>query len=396
MYGEVKPRILIEGADGVAIDLPIAFKRHRVITVLNAESIKDIDHYHCVVDEGSIPIPEDELHTFVVPQQGLDCTESCSLRSVLVEAAQYSHTVTLPLHNQSPPYFLSWTKPSLVLKSPMMMSMFPSPEPFDPNIEKQQLHSRVDDWLTRQHGGYESLHSKQLARAFENRLRGIYGLDNWEFGDVEVHTDEMHRCGEHSVIALMTVKDEEGLDLIPDRRLDVLADFKLNPARCGVILELISHPIQVTLVAADGNPNHASLVPILSDGAFSELDEHKSAAVTRLKAIRSHDELSGYPVNQPSLLVNLVLRTVASAVRARTIEAGIDPACLAWVPVRLDDLESDGSGLYNVKVSLPNVGSSSPIIAGFNQENHRVKVQFNRFFGTIERQWLSSEACSAS
>ena len=271
----------------------------------------------------------------------------------------------------------------------------PSPDSFDPNLDRAQVNSRVEDWLTRQHGRHESLHDTQLARGFETRLRGIYGLDAWEFGFVEVHVDEMHRCGERAVVALMTVKDEDGLDLVPDRRLDVLADFKMNPARCGVILEIITHPVQVTLVAADGNPRHASLVPILSDGAFSELDQHKASAVNRLKAIRSQDEWSGYPVNQPSILINLLLRTVASAVRNRTIEAGVDPRSLAWVPVRLDDLESDGNGLYQVKVALPQVAPGNNLVSGFTQEVHEVKLSFNRFYGTVERHWLASHACES-
>ena len=33
--------------------------------------------------------------------------------------------------------------------------------------------------------------------------------------------------------------------------------------------------------------------------------------------------------------MNLLLRTVAGAVRTRTIEAGVDPATLSWMPVRL-------------------------------------------------------------
>jgi hypothetical protein len=271
----------------------------------------------------------------------------------------------------------------------------PSPEPHNPENEREQVQSRVDDWLTRQHGGYEALHDKKLARAFESRLRFIYGLDNWEFGDVDVHVDGMRRCGSRTVIALMTVKDEEGLDLVPDRRLDVLADFKLNPSRCGVILEILSHPIQLTLVAVDGNPLRASLVPILSDGAFSELDQHKASAVNRLKAMRSHDEISGYPVNQPSILVNLLLRTVAGAVRARTTEAGMNPALLSWMPVRLDDLESAEGSVYRVKVSLPDAPSGNSLISTFSQEVHQVKLGFNRFFGTVERQWLSSESCKS-
>ena len=271
----------------------------------------------------------------------------------------------------------------------------PSPEPHNPENEREQVQSRVDDWLTRQHGGYEALHDKKLARAFESRLRFIYGLDNWEFGDVDVRVDGMHRCGPRTVIALMTVKDEEGLDLVPDRRLDVLADFKLNPSRCGVILEILSHPIQLTLVAVDGNPLRASLVPILSDGAFSELDQHKASAVNRLKAMRSHDEISGYPVNQPSILVNLLLRTVAGAVRARTTEAGMNPALLSWMPVRLDDLESAEGSVYRVKVSLPDAPSGNSLISTFSQEVHQVKLGFNRFFGTVERQWLSSESCKS-
>lgn len=275
------------------------------------------------------------------------------------------------------------------------MFALPSPEPHNPENEREQVQSRVDDWLTRQHGGYEALHDKKLARAFESRLRFIYGLDNWEFGDVDVHVDGMHRCGSRTVIALMTVKDEEGLDLVPDRRLDVLADFKLNPSRCGVILEILSHPIQLTLVAVDGNPLRASLVPILSDGAFSELDQHKASAVNRLKAMRSHDDLSGYPVNQPSILVNLLLRTVAGAVRTRTIEAGVDPATLSWMPVRLDDLESAEGSVYRVKVSLPDAPSGNSLISTFSQEVHQVKLGFNRFFGTVERQWLSSEPCTS-
>lgn len=267
----------------------------------------------------------------------------------------------------------------------------PSPEPSDSQEQLQQVNTRVDDWLTKQHHGYERVRDKQLAAGFEVRLRSIYGLDLWTFGDVEVRVEEMLRCGRKSVIALMTVRDEEGLDLLPDRRVEVLSDYKLNPSRPGIILEILSNPVQVTLVAPDGNPQHARFVPILCDKAFEELDLHRAAAVTRLKAARCKDESSGYPVSQPSLLVNFVLREVASAVRNRTIEAGMNPESLTWVPIRVDDLQSDGQGVYDATVSLADTTSGNSFVCGIKQEVHKVKLGFNRFFGTIERQWLSWE-----
>lgn len=267
----------------------------------------------------------------------------------------------------------------------------PSPEPSDSQQQKDQVLVRVDDWLTKQQNAQKRIHDKQLESRFEVRLRSIYGLDKWTFGDIEVRVDEMVRCGRQSVVALMTVRDEEGFDLLPDRRVEVLSDYRLNPSRPGIILEILSHPIQVTLVAPDGNPSNARIVPILCDKAFEELSLHRSAAVTRLKAVRSKDESSGYPVNQPSLLVNFVLREVAAAVRTRTIEAGINPDAMSWVPIRVDDLESNDQGVYDAKVSLADSSPGSSFVAGIKQEVHRVKVGFNRFFGTIERQWLSWE-----
>lgn len=269
-----------------------------------------------------------------------------------------------------------------------------SPDPSNSQEQQLQVDSRVDDWLRRQHHSYERVHDKQLASSFEVRLRTIYGLDIWSFGDVEVRVEEMHRCGRESIIALMTVRDEEGLDLLPDRRVEVLSDYKMNPSRPGIILEILSHPLQVTLVAPDGNPQHARFVPILSDKAFEELDLHRAVAVTRLKAARSTDESSGYPVSQPSLLVNFVLREVASAVRTRTIEAGINPDNLSWIPIRIDDLQSNGQGVYDATVSLPDHSSDGSFMRGIKQEIHTVKLGFNRFFGTIERQWLSWESPS--
>ena len=269
----------------------------------------------------------------------------------------------------------------------------------DPDLpsreQRDAVAGRVDDWLTHQHGGYREIHDRQLANAFESRLRRIYGLDTWEFGFIELHVDEMHLCGSNAVVALMTVKDDEGYSLIPDRRLDVLADFKLNPSRSGVVLEMLSNPIQVTLVAPDGDPKRATLIPFFSDNAFSELDQHKSTAVTHLKAIRSHDDVSSYPVNQPSLLVNMLLRTVAISVRERLVRSGNNPSSLAWVPVRVDDLESNGNGIYSVKVSLPQLRGPGELVSEFTKEIHQIKLGFNRFFGTVEREWLSS-GCAAS
>ncbi len=270
-----------------------------------------------------------------------------------------------------------------------------SPEPSDLHEQKIQVQSRVEDWLTQQHKVQERIHDKQLASGFELRLRTIYGLDKWTFGDVEVKVEEMLRCGRKTVVALMTVRDEEGLDLLPDRRVEVLSDYRLNPSRPGIILEILSQPVQVTLVAPDGNPSLARLVPILCDKAFDELKLHRSAALTRLKAARYKDETSGYPVNQPSLLVNLVLREVASAVRNRTIEEGMNPENLSWIPIRVDDLESDDQGVYGAKVSLADSTPESSFVTGIKQEIHRVKIGFNRFFGTIERQWLSWEPAQA-
>ena len=105
--------------------------------------------------------------------------------------------------------------------------------------------------------------------------------------------------------------------------------------------------------------------------------------------------MSSYPVNQPSLLVNLLLRTVAISVRERLVRSGDNPSSLAWVPVRVDDLESNGNGIYSVKVSLPQLRGPGELVSEFTKEIHQIKLGFNRFFGTVEREWLSS-GCAAS
>jgi hypothetical protein len=73
----------------------------------------------------------------------------------------------------------------------------------------------------------------------------------------------------------------------------------------------------------------------------------------------------------------------------------MNPALLSWMPVRLDDLESAEGSVYRVKVSLPDAPSGNSLISTFSQEVHQVKLGFNRFFGTVERQWLSSESCKS-
>jgi hypothetical protein len=275
------------------------------------------------------------------------------------------------------------------------MSFSPSRDPQqNPNDNEaradleQEVSTRVTEFLVRCHRGFHEVHDSRLENAFEARARSIYGLDRYSFGDIDVQVSAMYECDDEAVIALIHVRDDVGVELYPDLRRDVLFEYALHTEKAGVVLEPLQSASQATLVAPDGNPRTARLLPFFSDQAYQELDRHRSSAVLRLKALRSIDSTSCYPVGEPSLLVNLMFRTIRDELCQRFIG---DPAQreVYTLPTSIQDIEQREPGIYDIRIArLRLEKGTSSITVPLTEEIHRVSLQFNRFFGKIERQYV--------
>lgn len=277
--------------------------------------------------------------------------------------------------------------------------MLPSPESHpDPTRDEtraeleQEVQTRLTEFLLRHHRGFHEVHDSRLERAFESRARAIYGLDRYSFGGVDVEVSAMYECEDDAMVALIHVRDDEGSELYPDLRRDVLCEYALHAEKPGVILESLINASQATLVAPDGDPRNAKLLPFFSDQAFQELDQHRSSAVLRLKALRSVDHTSCYPVGEASLLVHLMLRTIRDQLCA---QFSGDPAQrdIYTLPTSVQDIEQKESGVYEIRIARfrPEEPSGSISVASA-EEVHRVSLGFNRFFGRVERRYLGAQA----
>jgi hypothetical protein len=275
------------------------------------------------------------------------------------------------------------------------MSFFPSQDP-QQNPDKsesgvdleQEVTTRVTEFLIRRHQGFHEVHDARLERAFEARARSIYGLDRYSFGDIDLQVSAMYECDDETVIALIHVRDDLGVELYPDLRRDVLFEYALHAEKAGVVLEPLQSASQATLVAPDGDPRTAKLLPFFSDQAYQELDQHRSSAVLRLKAIRAIDSTSCYPVGEPSLLINMMLRTIRDELCLQFLGG---PALreVYTLPTTIQDIEQRESGIYDIRICRlrleKETASLSPPIT---EEIHRVSLQFNRFFGKIDRHYV--------
>ncbi|MEY4701227.1 MAG: hypothetical protein RL326_1414 [Pseudomonadota bacterium] len=275
------------------------------------------------------------------------------------------------------------------------MSFPPSPDPRQGPHEnearsdlEQEVTIRVTEFLLRRHGGFHEVHSSQLENAFESRARSIYGLDRYSFGGVDVQVSAMYECDDETVIALIHVRDDVGVELYPDLRKDVLFEYALHAEKAGIVLEPLESASQATLVAPDGDPRTAKLLPFFSDQAYQELDQHRSSAVLRLKAIRSVDSSSCYPVGEPSLLINMMLRAIRDELCQRFVG---DPTQreVYTLPTAIRDIEQRETGIYDIRLArLHPEKNTTSITVPLTEEVHRVSLKFNRFFGKIERQYV--------
>lgn len=274
--------------------------------------------------------------------------------------------------------------------------MFSNPSEENPNntpnsnYDKRadsQVRERLNDFLISQHDGYREVHDASLTRAFTNRVRVIYGLDRYDFGPLEARVETVYECGDGALVALTRVWDDMGATLYPDARHQVLLDYVIHQERPGVILESLTNPSQIILMAPEGDPRMASLLPILSDEAFLELDSHRSSAILRLKAARSHDETSAYPVSQPSILVHLMLRTVREALD-KEIPRGQDHRELFALPLLIHDIDQIERGKYQLRIARLINEPYRGLAPRSLDEIHTISLSFNRFYGRIEREWL--------
>ena len=275
------------------------------------------------------------------------------------------------------------------------MSTSPTPEP-QPSASQSgsradaeyEVTTRVTEFLLRHHSGFREIHDSRLENAFELRARAIYGLDRFSFGGVDVAVSAIYECDDEAMVALIHVRDETGLELYPDLRRDVLCEYQIQPEKPGVVLEPLVSASQATLVTSDGDPRNAKLLPFFSDQAYEELDQHRSSAVLRLKALRAVDSYSCYPVGEPSLLVHMMLRAVRDELSSTFLGDPIQREVYTR-PMRIGDIQSREGGLYDIRISRFRLDSSSTALTPpVSDETHRVSLQFNRFYGKIERRYI--------
>lgn len=273
--------------------------------------------------------------------------------------------------------------------------MLPSPESHpDPTRSEarvdleQEVTTRLTEFLLRHHQGFHEIHDSRLERAFVLRTRSIYGLDRYSFDGVDVEVSTVYECEDGVMIALVHVRDSDGLEMYPDLRRDVLSEYALHAERPGVILEPLRNASQATLVATDGDPTTAKLLPFFSDQAFEELNQHRSSAILRLKALRSVDHTSCYPVGEASILVHMMLRAIRDELWARFLG---DPAQreLYTRPTTIRDIEQKEGGVYDIRIArLRPEDRANSISVASAEETHRISLGFNRFFGKVERRYL--------
>lgn len=275
------------------------------------------------------------------------------------------------------------------------MTFPPSQEPQqNPREDKsrvdleQEVTTRVTEFLIRRYGGFHEVHGSQLERAFESRARSIYGLDRYSFGGVDVQVSAMYECDDETIIALIHVRDDTGIELYPDLRRDVLLDYAIHSSKAGIVLEPLQGASQATLLAPDGDPRTAKLLPFFSDQAYQELDQHRTSAVLRLKAIRSVDSVSCYPVGEPSLLINMMLRTIRDELCQKFL-GDLAQRDVYTLPTTIQDIEQRESGIYDIRIArLRLEQETSSFVPTVTEEVHRVSLKFNRFFGKVDRQYV--------